>query len=64
MRTYEKFGVKEYWIIDVKNEWLERYVLTEGKFDLEVYLNSSAFFCGVLPELEIKISDVFRNVGE
>lgn len=30
--TYEKFGVKEYWIIDPRAETIDVYTLEEGKF--------------------------------
>ena len=30
--TYEKFGVKEYWIIDPKAETIDVYLLRDGKF--------------------------------
>nr|WP_172596810.1 Uma2 family endonuclease [Clostridium butyricum] len=32
---YEKYGVKEYWIIDPVNKVLEQYVLIDGKYSLE-----------------------------
>jgi Uma2 family endonuclease len=32
---YEKYGVKEYWIIDPVNKVLEQYILVEGKYSLE-----------------------------
>lgn len=31
---YEKFGVKEYWIVDPKKRWLEIYFNDNGKFRL------------------------------
>ena len=31
---YEKFGVKEYWIIDPKAETIDVYVLEDGKFTM------------------------------
>ena len=33
--AYEKFGVREYWIIDPKAESIEAYILHEGKFELD-----------------------------
>lgn len=32
---YQKYGVKEYWIIDPVNKVLEQYVLIDGKYSLE-----------------------------
>lgn len=34
-QLYEKFGVKEYWIIDPINKVIEQYVLNDGKYKLE-----------------------------
>lgn len=31
---YEKFGVKEYWIVDPKKKWIEIYTLEERKYKL------------------------------
>ena len=40
--TYEKFGVKEYWIIDPKGESITVYILRNGKYELdEIYHNIS-----------------------
>ncbi|MDR1559695.1 MAG: Uma2 family endonuclease [Clostridiales bacterium] len=33
--TYQRFGVKEYWIVNVDSESVEQYVLTDGKFKLK-----------------------------
>jgi len=30
-KAYEKFGVKEYWIVDIKNKSVEVYVLERGR---------------------------------
>lgn len=31
---YEKFGVKEYWLVDPKKEWIEIYSLENGGYQL------------------------------
>lgn len=39
---YEKYGVREYWIVDPRNLTIEQYVLTDGKFVLrDVYYKYS-----------------------
>ncbi|MBO6293451.1 MAG: Uma2 family endonuclease [Selenomonas sp.] len=41
-QTYERFGVKEYWIINPKDESIEVYILKNGKYELDnVYHNLS-----------------------
>lgn len=40
---YERFGVKEYWIISPKEESIEVYILQDGKYVLDnVYHNATA----------------------
>ena len=31
---YETFGVKEYWIVDPKMQWVEIYIIKENRFNL------------------------------
>lgn len=39
-QTYERFGVREYWIINPKDESIETYLLKDGKYELDnVYHN-------------------------
>ena len=39
---YEKFGVKEYWIISPKDEIIEVYLLRQGKYQLDnIYHNAT-----------------------
>ena len=33
--TYEKFGVKEYWIVDPFRKTVDAYILRDGKFELD-----------------------------
>jgi Uma2 family endonuclease len=41
-KTYEKFGVKEYWVVDPKAESVDVYLLKDGQFELdETYHNVS-----------------------
>ena len=40
MRVYEKYGVREYWIVDPKAESIDVYLLKDGKLELdETYHN-------------------------
>jgi len=40
LHTYEKFGVKEYWVIDPRGESIDVYLLKDGKYELdETYHN-------------------------
>ena len=33
--AYENIGVKEYWIVSASDKFIERYLLVDGKYDLE-----------------------------
>ncbi len=62
---YEKFGVKEYWLIDINNKAVEVFTLEEGRYTLF----SSATIDGIvrssiLEELEIDITKLFPQVKE
>jgi len=36
---YEKFGVKEFWIVDIANQVIELFLLENGKYELFSYAN-------------------------
>ena len=51
--TYEQHGVKEYWIIDPKAENIFKYLLQDGKYELEgIFHNYTAEEWGGLTEAE------------
>lgn len=31
--TYERCGIREYWIVDPQNKWVEVYLLKDGKYE-------------------------------
>lgn len=60
--VYEKFKVKEYWIIDPQQQWIEIYVLKEQKF----YLHQRSEKAGqirstVLEGFEMEIENIFEE---
>lgn len=60
-QIYEKFGVKEYWIIDPHEETVEIYSLREGKFALAIEDSRSAELRSkLLPDFVISIAYLFR----
>lgn len=51
--TYEKYGVKEYWIISPKDEAIEVYILRNGKYELDnIYHNFDEEDWAALSETE------------
>lgn len=53
-KLYEKFGVKEYWLVDPQSQTIEVYSLKGQKFTLH---QSSL----LLPELKISLADIFSS---
>lgn len=61
-KAYEKYGVKEYWIVDPEEVSIEVYELVEGKFRLATQSEKSGTVSSVvLPELTIELKDVFPS---
>jgi Uma2 family endonuclease len=61
-KIYEKFGVKEYWIVDPEMKSVELFSLTEqGKFLLSAGLSEQGTVkSGILSGFEITLEDIFR----
>jgi len=58
--TYERYGVKEYWIIDPANEAVEIYVLHNGAYRLQLIENHEGVITSsLLPGLVIPLSQIF-----
>ena len=63
--TYEKYGVKEYWIVSQEEMSLEVNILKEGKYKIEnIYYrdNKESFKCSLFEDLNINIEDIFESV--
>jgi len=61
---YEKFGVKEYWIVDPSNESVEIYHLqSDGKFERppEVFSKEDTVEVKLLEDFKIDLSAVFTE---
>ena len=59
---YAKFGVREYWIVDIVGRTIEVHVLDGDKFAVAgVYGEGDIFESPLLPGLKINISDVFES---
>ncbi len=57
---YEKFGVKEYWIVDPMRHWVENYRLHDGKFVLEQRLEKQGYLSSeVLQDFKLNIEHIF-----
>ena len=61
MGVYEKFGVKEYWIIDPAWQAIEVYALTDGVYTLfasAVGYGQAAVSSKLLAGFSVKVEDV------
>jgi Uma2 family endonuclease len=56
---YETHEVKEYWIIDPKNEVIEQYILTEGRYELKLKSSNGTIKSEVITGFEIPIQAIF-----
>jgi Uma2 family endonuclease len=56
---YETHQVKEYWIIDPKNEVIEQYVLEEDRYELVLKSSNGSIKSRVIEGFEIPIRAVF-----
>jgi len=57
---YEKFGVREYWIVDPILKTVDRFVLGQGKMQLiETYGEEDRMMSDLLPCVSIDLKDVF-----
>ena len=58
---YEKYGVKEYWIVDHIGKVLEVFTLENGKFIRAAYGPEDTVEVGLLPGLAIDLSQIFSE---
>ncbi|MCG7343577.1 Uma2 family endonuclease [Sporosarcina sp. ACRSL] len=60
--SYEKAGVKEYWIVDPYNMTVEIYSLVGDSFRLSgIYGKEDLLTVGIFPELEIDLRNIFKE---
>lgn len=60
---YEKFGVKEYWIIDPRKHWIEIFALRQKKYSLFSRIEKKGKVkSSLLKKLEIDFSKIFEGV--
>ena len=57
---YERFGVREYLIVYLAEEFAERFVLSDGRYDIaEVFGWDEVLPLAIFPELRINLWEVF-----
>ncbi len=59
-KTYERFGVKEYWLADPQYRTVDQFVLQEGRYELAAtLLESDTLVSATVPCLTIDLSVIF-----
>ena len=64
LKTYEKFGVREYIIIFPEREYLERYILKRGKYSAPEIFNWDEEFKFNVFNIKIKLWEIFEKKKE
>jgi Uma2 family endonuclease len=60
LESYSAIGTGEYWIVDLEQQTLHRYLLRAGALKLEELLQGEAIFRpATFPELEIPLSELW-----
>ncbi len=60
--VYERYGVKEYWLVDPLKHWVEVYALREGQFHLHQKCEQSGnLTSALLPEFSVSLSAIFNT---
>jgi Uma2 family endonuclease len=61
-RLYEKHGVREYWIVEAEEQFIEVYVLREGKYERHgVFGLGEEFGSPVLGNVTLKVDMLLKN---
>lgn len=59
-QLYQRYGVREYWLVDPYHETVEIYALKDGQYErCMVYSRSEVAKSYILPELVVELKDVF-----
>lgn len=59
LQAYARLGIPEYWIIDPTHRELERLLLVEGAYRVDVFANDTVFEPETLPGLSIPLAELW-----
>jgi Uma2 family endonuclease len=61
-RLYEKYGVREYWIVDPLHETIEVYLLQGNRFaEKQVYAEGDVMEVSIFADCQMNLNDVFHR---
>ncbi|MCL1878542.1 MAG: Uma2 family endonuclease [Defluviitaleaceae bacterium] len=63
-QKYQQYGVREYWIVDPETQFVDVYLLVEGKYVVNTYSDDDTAPVMVLPGCEINLTEVFAELDE
>jgi Uma2 family endonuclease len=58
-QDYEAHGVREYWIINAEEEWVEQYLIKDGRFDLQMKSASGEIQSAVIKGFRVPVRALF-----
>ncbi|WP_028308244.1 Uma2 family endonuclease [Desulfitibacter alkalitolerans] len=63
--TYAKYHIPEYWIVDVNNELIEQYLLTNGQYELfEIYKQNEPVHSGQITCISFTMNGIMSSIPE
>ncbi len=60
-QDYEAHGVKEYWIVNAEEEWVEQYVEKGGRYELRLKSGSGEISSTVIPGFTVPVRALFDH---
>jgi Uma2 family endonuclease len=64
-KSYSRYGVPEYWIIDMNNVLLEQYMLLDNEYELaEVYTQDAPVHSNKIPCVSFNMKEIMSSLPE
>lgn len=65
LKTYEKYGIPEFWIVEASGTYLEQYVLKDAKYELvEVFTGEEPVRSERLPCVSFTMNDILSRIPD
>ncbi|GAX88461.1 Uma2 family endonuclease [Effusibacillus lacus] len=65
LKTYEKYGIPEFWIVEASGTYLEQYVLKDTKYELvEVFTGEEPVRSERLPCVSFTMNDILSRIPD